>query len=139
MLFWISVITASLYVIGSVSAYLVNVNLKNQGFTGISTAEVLNPLKWVSVFIGYFLKFVIPLHILEQYILRFYDPECRPDCMLVGRCKTCGCDSVCKAWSPMEECSKKNWPKIIWSKKEYEAFRKKFPVQIKIEYGNGIV
>lgn len=139
MLFWISIIITSIYVLASVSALYVNRGLKLQGFTGISTLQCFNPVKWFSVFIGYAFKYLIPLHIFEQYVLRFYDPECRPDCISKGKCKICGCDSVCKAWSPIESCSKGNWPPVIYDKEEYQNFREEFPVKIKIEYGNGII
>lgn len=130
-----SILTIFLYLFGSVMALRYNKKLKKQGFKGISTAECFNPKKWFSVFIGYLFKFLIPQHVFEQYVLRFYDPECRPLCMLKGPCDVCGCDAIAKGWSYSETCSKGNWPRVIFNKKEYEEFRKNYPVKIEIKYG----
>lgn len=134
MLTWISFLGVS-YLVISTLALGVNNRLKSKGFKGIPNKDCFNPLKWFSVFIGYILKWVIPLHVFEQFVLRLYDPECRPDCILRGPCKECACDALAKAYSPLEKCSKGNYPKIIWSKSKYEKFREEFPVRIEVKYG----
>lgn len=124
----------SLYFLISLEALWFNDKLKKEGFTGIPTVQCFNPLKWVSVFFGYTMKWLIPQHIFEQYVLRFYDEECRVDCMLKGKCITCGCDAIAKGWSPKEKCSNNNWGPIVFNKRKYKALRDKYPVNIKITY-----
>lgn len=125
----------SIYLVCSYVVYKYNQKLKSQGFMGITTAECFNPLKWMSVVFGYTMKFLIPQHVFEQYVLRFYDDYCRENCMIPGKCIKCGCDAVAKGWSFNEKCSMDNWGPIIFNKDKYEELRKQFPVTIKIEYG----
>lgn len=126
------------------ASYLVNVaialafnwSLKNEGLDGIPWKECFSPIKMLSIIIGFTLYIVIPMHVFEQYVLRFYDDECRNTCLLGnnGKCKSCGCNTLAKMWSPLEKDSRKNWGKIIWSKKKYKILRSKYPVKIKIEF-----
>lgn len=124
------------YILGSMIAMSMNYSLKNKGLKGIEWYECFSVYKQFNVAIGFVLKSIIPFHIFEQYVLRFYDEDCKP-CLDKGKCLYCGCDTKAKMWAPGEEDSNDNWGKIIWSKKEYEKYRKRFPVQIKTEYKNG--
>jgi hypothetical protein len=119
-------------------AMLWNWHLKNnKGLEGIPYLQCNNPIKLFSVVVGFFLYFLFPMHILEQYILRFYDEDCRKECLLGhdGHCVTCGCHTKSKMWSPLEKDSQARWGKIIWRKSKYQALRKKYPVKINITYG----
>lgn len=124
------------YLIGFFSCYIANKKLKSKGLKGVDYWKCANPVLWYSVVIGLIFKFLVPLHVFEQYVLRFYDDFCRPNCLLSadGRCVSCGCDAIAKTFSPVERCSNDNWDKIIWNKKEYEELRKETPVEIKIIY-----
>lgn len=134
IIFWI-------YIVGAICACIANYVMKKKGLEGISYKECFNPLKMLSVLIGFALKYIIPQHIFEQFVIRFYDEDCRSECILGndGNCVACGCDTIAKMWSPIEECKKKRWGKIIWSKKKYTAYRQLYPLKIKIQYGNGII
>jgi len=126
-----------LYVFGAISACVANFIMRKKGLEGISYKECLSPLKMISVLLGFALKYIIPQHIFEQYVIRFYDPDCRTECVLGndGNCVACGCDTIAKMWSPFELCKKKRWPPIIWSKKEYKAYRELYPLKIFVKYG----
>lgn len=134
-------ILAAVYAISAAAACFFNYRLKTLGLSGIPYGECFNPLKMASVFVGYLLRSIIPDHVFEQYVIRFYDPDCRKDCLLGndGKCVSCGCDTHSKMWSPMEKDSKSRWGKIIFSKEEYAELRKKYPVTIKITYGDGSI
>lgn len=115
-----------------------NWHLKNnKGLTGISYWQCHNPIQILSMIFGFAMYFLFPMHILEQYFLRFYDEDCRKECLLGndGHCLTCGCHTAAKMWSPVEKDSQARWGKIIWRKSKYQALRKKYPVNIKISYG----
>lgn len=131
----------AIYLFSGISACIANYFMRKKGLKGISYLECFNPLKMISVLVGFILKYVIPQHILEQYVIRFYDEDCRRECVFSsdGKCVSCGCDAIAKMWSPIEEDSKKRWGKIIWRKSKYRAFREKYPLKIKIQYGNGTV
>ncbi len=126
-----------IYVGSVIIALLMNYNLKSHGLKGISWANCFNPIKIIGVAIGFTLSYMFPLHIFEQYILRFYDVDCRAECLIgnEGKCVSCGCNTRAKMWSPFESCSKNRWAKIIWSRKKYKEYRLKYPVQIKTQYG----
>ncbi|MCC6818563.1 MAG: hypothetical protein IT245_06720 [Bacteroidia bacterium] len=111
--------------------------LRGKGLTGISYWDCMNPVKFISVLFGFIMSVVFPLHIFEQYALRFYDVDCRKNCLNSedGACEICGCNTKAKMWSPFEHCSNNNWPKIIWSKKKYIEFRKLHPATLKPIYG----
>lgn len=132
------VILLFLYAFAVIVASSVNSRLKSKGLEGIYWKECFNPFKIFSVFFGIFVKNVIPLHVFEQYVLRFYDSYCRPHCLNgnKGHCVSCGCDTEAKMWSPFEKCSQDNWFKIVWNKKKYERIRKESPIEIKITYKN---
>lgn len=92
----------------------------------------INPLKWGSVLWATFTKFMFPLHIVEQLIIRMYDKECR-DCVANGSCHHCGCD-MSKVYTPWDWCSKGNWGAMVESEREYKEIRKEFPVEISVNY-----
>lgn len=124
------------YLIAGVLASVYNARLKRNGLAGISWSECFSPRKMFSVFLGFVVSFSLPDHIFEQLVLRFYDPECRPDCLESesGSCKHCGCNTRAKMASPFEKCSAGNWGEIIWSESKYRQFRAMYPVKIKVEY-----
>jgi hypothetical protein len=128
----------SAYIIISLITVFYNWKLKKGSFTGISYAQCFNPFKWMSVLLGYILKLIVPLHILEQYILRHYDEDCIKECYNSdsGKCETCGCDARAKAWAPTEKDSRHRWGPIIFNKKEYQTLRENSPITIKIIYKN---
>lgn len=136
MILLISKILILAYTAFVISAICMNAYLKKvKKLTGIGWKECFNPFKMLSVVIGFTLWVIIPMHIFEQYVLRFYDDQCRPTCLLgnKGNCISCGCNTKAKMWSPLEKDSKNNWGKIIFSKKAYIELRKKYPINIKIE------
>lgn len=130
----------TIYEILAAIAIIYNWWLKRKGLEGISYWDCQNPIKLFSVLIGFILMVVFPMHILEQYILRFYDQDCRRECLLGnnGNCVKCGCYTKAKMWSPLERDSQNRWVGIIWSRKKYEKLRKKYPLKIKIEFGGTI-
>ncbi len=125
-----------LYIIAALCAMVYNYVLRRKGLEGISYVQCFNPIKLISVWIGFTLWLLVPMHIFEQYVLRFYDPECRTSCLLGndGSCVKCGCNTTAKMWSPLEKDSNYNWGKIIFSRRKYRELRNKYPVKIKIEY-----
>lgn len=123
-----------IYVIGFALCYSKVLNLQAQGYEEMTCKDCLNPVKWVSVVTGFILKYLVKPHILEQMVLRLYDESCQP-CYRDGVCHKCGCDSIAKAYSPMESCSADNWGPIIFDKQKYENLREEYPVEIKIKYG----
>ncbi len=133
----------SLYLILSLSAVLVNYRNISKGLGGIPYKDCLNPAKWFSVGYGFLLKFVIPPHVLEQYVLRFYEPDCQV-CLRNGKCVggtkcgkdcACGCDTLAKMYSPFETDSGENWGKIIFNETLYKQHRREYPIEIKVNYG----
>lgn len=125
-----------LYLLGVGFATLKIYVLKKQGFNHYGYRTALNPVKWFNFLVGYILKFLMPPHIIEQMAIRLNDDECLPECYnsKYGNCKYCGCNALAKAYSPLEQCSNANWGPIIFDKKEYEKFRKEYPVTIIIKY-----
>lgn len=127
------------YLIISTIALIKVRKLKGQGYD-ISFKDALNPIKWLSVFLGTILKYLFIDHIFEQLVVRFYNGYCRPNCLLGngGDCTHCGCDTKAKMLVPFEQCSGGYWGKFMWSRKKYKEFREKYPITIKIEknYGN---
>lgn len=129
------------YFFATIVALVYNKRLKRNGFTGIPWKECFFPEKHFSFLIGYFVS-KIPKHIIEQYVLRFYDDECQK-CYKSGEClhritkkKTCGCDPYKKACSPFEKCSNSYWGLIIFNKSKAEAFLKSLKYKISITYGD---
>lgn len=133
----IGIILFGIYAMAVISAVIVNYINKNNGLKGIPYTQCFSPIKLVSVLLGFILFTIIPEHILEQYIIRFYDEDCRAECINGngGKCVSCGCHTRAKMWSPLERCSKTRWQEIIWSKRKYIELRKEYPLQIKIKYG----
>lgn len=125
-----------IYAVGAISALSYNAWLRSEGLKGIPYSECFNPIKMLSVLVGFTLSALLPLHIFEQLVIRIYDKECRQECLLGngGKCIACGCNTKAKMFSPFEECSKFNWGAIIWSKRKYIKHRKNFPIQIDINY-----
>ena len=126
-----------LYLVGSGLCLRKVKSLRAEGFNEITFLQCLNPILWFSLVIGKVFKVLVPPHIFEQYVLRVYDEECRPQCYLSrnGTCVECGCDALAKAYSPISQCSKGNWGRIIFNKSKYKKLRDDYPVQIKINYG----
>ena len=135
-------ILISIYLTIGLSAVLINKFSINKGLKGIPVYQCFSPVKWMSVLYGFILKTIVPLHIFEQYVLRIYDKDCSV-CVKNGKCIgglncgfncACGCDTLAKMYSPFETDSGHNWDKIIFNKKKYEEFRKKYPITINISY-----
>lgn len=125
---WFLVALASLYLIGVLTCLWAT-----RGNPRIDKGKCFKPKSWLSYVLGYtFIRFV-PLHVFEQFVLRFYDEECS-QCVGDGKCFDCGCSMPEKAYVPYESCSRNNWGPIIWGKKEYEELRKEYPINIKIDY-----
>ena len=125
-----------IYILAVLACRRANSKLKSEGLKGIGYSECYSPKKLFSVVMGFALNCLIPSHVFEQYVLRFYDKDCKP-CLDKGKCTMCGCNTKAKMWSPLEEDSGDNWGPIIWNKEEYESLRSKFPVQIDVKYGKG--
>jgi len=94
--------------------------------------DYINPLKWGSVLYASFMKFLFPMHIVEQLVLRMYDTECRK-CVANGSCLGCGCD-ISKVYTPWDRCSEGNWGPMIDCVEEYARIREEFPVEITVRY-----
>jgi hypothetical protein len=124
-------ISLGIYLFGIISALSYNFWIKREGAKGIAWSQCMNPIKHLSVVVGFIFS-LIPQHIFEQYVLRVYDDYCRPNCLLGngGRCDSCGCNTYAKMMSPLEEDSRGNW-----SKRKYKEHREKYPVKIEPKYG----
>lgn len=101
----------------------------------ISVKDCLDPRKWFSYVLGNVMMTLLPPHILEQFVLRVFDKECR-ECVKNGKCYHCGCDMPARAYDPFTDCSGGNWGPIVFNKSEYLKIREEYPVEIKIEYNN---
>ncbi|MFZ1704316.1 MAG: hypothetical protein WAT79_08210 [Saprospiraceae bacterium] len=129
----------SLYMIASIVAVIMNFNLKKNGFEGIKYSECFSPKKHFSFFVGYTIS-LIPMYIIDQYVLRFYDPVCEA-CIRTGECtdgegnKGCGCDPKAKACSPFEKCSFNYWGPIEFNRKKAIELLYNKNCKISIEYG----
>ena len=131
----------SAYVVAVTLAIYINSKNKLKGLKGITWVDCLNPVKFLSVLYGFLLKTLIPLHVFEQYVLRIYNKDCNVcikggSCIGGTRCGSdcaCGCDTLAKMYSPLEEDSAGNWVKIEWNKDKYEAKRKLYPIKIEIK------
>lgn len=94
--------------------------------------DYINPLKWGSVVYATFMKFLFPVHIVEQLVLRMYDKECRK-CVKNGSCLHCGCD-ISKVYTPWDRCSEGYWGPMVEDAEEYKKIREEFPVEITVRY-----
>ena len=137
-------IAFSVYVLTSLAALWVNHQNKSKGLKGIRNIDCINPIKWMSVLYGFFLKLLIPKHVFEQCVLRMYDSDCAP-CIKEGICIggltcgkdcACGCDTLAKMYSPIESDSGENWGPIVFNKNKYLKLREHFPIKITIQHGN---
>lgn len=125
------------YITGvSISGYQIY-KLKGKGYEEYGYKTALNPVKWASFAYGYIFKTLLPKHVIEQLVLRYYDEDCKTSCYDApgGKCKHCGCDAIAKASVPFESCSGGNWGPMIMSKEKYQKQREEFPVKIEIKYG----
>ena len=123
-----------IYLVGFSFCYSKVRQLQAEGYDEMTFKDCFNPLKWISVAMGFILKYLVEPHVLEQMVIRLYDESCKP-CYRDGVCHVCGCNSIAKAYSPIESCSADNWGPIIFNKQKYEKLREEFPVEIKITYG----
>lgn len=131
-----------IYMISVISALIFNAKLKMDKFDGIHWKECFSPLKHLSFMLGTIIA-QIPWWIMDQYVMRFYDDECRV-CIEEGLCidpdtkKSCGCNARKKAASPFEKCKKNNFDKIIFNKEEAINHLKNTNYKIKVIYGQQI-
>lgn len=138
---WIEIIYLVLisgYLIASFTALIVNYRLKKKNYTGIEWKECFFPIKHFSFAIGYIVS-LIPWWVMDQYAMRFYDPECRI-CILQRECrlngvKGCGCDPYKKACSPFEKCSFNNYYPIIFNKTKAINHLSNIKYKIEVKYG----
>lgn len=138
---WIEIIYIVLfsgYMIASFVALIVNYRLKKKGYSGIEWKECFFPIKHLSFTIGYIVS-LIPWWIMDQYVMRFYDDQCRL-CILQRECKVngvkgCGCDPYKKACSPFEKCSFDNYGPIIFNKVKAINHLLNIKYKIKVTYG----
>ncbi len=127
------------YLIGVASAIYVNYNLKfKKHMKGVPWKECFSVFKMASVLIGFLLSKTLPLYIIDQYVMRFSDEQCR-QCMEEGVCKftnkPCGCDPLMMAYSPLEKCPAGNYGKIK-GRKAFKEYLKEFYYKLKTpEYG----
>lgn len=135
-------IVFSLYIVSVIIALIINNKNKKIGLKGIDVIECFNPFKFLSVAYGYLLKLLIPHHVFEQYVLRFYDEDCSV-CIENGKCIGgkvcgsecgCGCDVFAKMYSPLEKDSGGNWDSIVFNKDKYSKIRDEYPIEISIKY-----
>lgn len=117
----------------AVCLYVVYYAVKHRRLLAATRAEDwVNPAKWLSVLYASFMKMLFPIHIVEQLIIRMFDPECRK-CMKQGFCTYCKCD-MSKVYTPWDTCSEGNYPEMIEDETEYREMRKEFPVKIDVSY-----
>lgn len=137
MLSYFLVFVVSLYCLGLVSSMLTVRSLNRKGYTYMKYTNCFNPVLWISFVYGFSWKLLVPQHVMEQLLLRYYDGFCKPNCYDSedGKCVHCGCDAVAKAASPFSECAAGYWGHIIFRRKVYEKVRKEFPVTITAKYG----
>lgn len=126
-----------MYFLFASCALWVNYKLLKDGFKGIPWVECFNPKKWISFFIGNVFYYLVPLWILDQYVIRFYSENCR-NCIEKEVCiyngeKGCGCNAYKKACSPLEQCSFNFYGPIILNKKEANKFLSNIKLTLKIE------
>lgn len=126
------------YLIASITALIVNRNLKKNNYTGISWKECFSPKKHLSFAVGYIVS-LIPWWIMDQYAMRFYDIQCgqcikQKECMVNG-VKGCGCDPYKKACSPFEKCNFDNYFPIIFNKQKAIIHLSKIKYKIEVKYG----
>lgn len=141
LIFWIKIIYLILffsYLLTSFIAMYVNYGLKKKNYTGIEWKECFFPTKHFSFVIGYIIS-LIPWWIMDQYAMRFYDPECsvcikRRSCERNG-IKGCGCDPYKKACSPFEKCSFDNYFPIIFNKQKAINHLSNIKYKIEVKYG----
>lgn len=124
-----------LYLVGLLACMWKVRKLKNGGYEEMEHCDCWNPKKWVSFALGFALKHLVADFVFEQYVIRMYDPYCRPNCYEAedGKCVKCGCDAIAKAMSPSETCSKGQWGPVDFNRKRYEGHRKQYPIKIKVE------
>lgn len=127
---WIFVVIAGLYLIGVLTCLFAT-----RDNAAVDKAKCFSPLSWLSYVSGNLIMYLCPPHVLEQFMLRFFDKECR-QCVSDGKCFDCGCDMPAKAYVPYEKCSRGNWGPIIWDKEEYQELRELYPIKIEIKYDN---
>lgn len=108
--------------------------VKTAGKSQVSLRDCLNPRNWISYVIGTSLASLIPLHVMEQYIIRIKDEECRK-CVKAGACLHCGCNMPERALDPWQTCSAGNWGPIIFDRDEYENWKKEVGLKIEVAYG----
>lgn len=125
----------AIYYLISFGAIFYNLDLKRSGMKGIPFEECFNPIKWLSFTLGHLIS-LIPMHVIDQYIMRYADEECR-QCVLNGECphKKCGCRIEAVVASPLEQCKLGNFGPIIFSKKKFEQKYKLINYKFKVEYG----
>lgn len=127
----------ALYLITVILTFLTIINLEKEGYDAYSWKDSFNLGLAFSFISGTVFHKLIPEHILEQYVIRLYDPYCKARCYDSedGKCIDCGCDAVKKAYAPTASCSKGNWGPIIFSKEDYNKLREEYPIKIKVQYG----
>ena len=127
------------YGIAVISALLFNAKLKREKFDGIHWKECFSPIKHLSFILGTIIA-QIPWWVMDQYVMRFYDDNCRV-CIEDGLCidpdtkKSCGCNARKKVSSPFEVCKKGNFGKIIFNKEEALNHLNSIKYKIKVVYG----
>lgn len=95
----------------------------------------VNPFRWLQVLYADLLSSIFPPYILEQYMLRIFDEECKR-CVKEGACFDCGCSTPEKMYLDGSSCSLENWGPIIENEEEYRKIREESPVEILINYKN---
>lgn len=127
------------YFVACFVAIFLNYRLRKSGFEGIEYKECFYPYKHFSFFIGYLIS-LIPMYVIDQYAIRFYDPVCS-NCIKTGTCtdgegnKGCGCDPKAKACSPFEKCSFDFWGPIEFNRERALLLLNKKNCKIVVEYG----
>ena len=128
-----------IYVGGVIFALIYNSRLKQQRFDGIPWKECFDPRKHLSFILGSLIA-LIPWWVIEQYVMRIYDDECRK-CISHGLCvdsdtrKTCGCPAWKKICSPLESCKKKRFGPIIFNKEKALIHLSQTNHKISVKYG----
>lgn len=140
MFFKIMYFLLFVYLLSTALALYTNSRLIRDEFKGIPWKECFYPSKHFSFIVGNVFYYIVPLWILDQYVIRFYNENCRKCiesevCTFNGK-KGCGCNAYKKACSPLEQCSFDFYGPIIFNKKEAKEFLSSIKLTIKIESKN---
>ena len=90
--------------------------------------DLVNPVRWFSFVQAYIIKWVVPIHIIEQIMYRTL--VCN-DCMENGKCKHCGCNTPALFYSYFLSCSEGKWGPFM-NKKNWAEYKRLLQIKFKL-------